>query len=188
MLAAVVAVALFAVALAVAVTVVIFVVVVVFVDATPFAAILALVFTFDSHSMRVTSSCNRFHCERFTLVNRITMRSCCSNSVSSVAHRLTPPPTSHSPHSCLPLWQATGRLLPCAFTKKRLMAVPELQLQLLLLPLCNGNIAVVVAVAVISISVVVAAGGAEYVAGVAYLAGPVPKSFSLALPRLAEIN
>lgn len=76
------AVALFDVA--VAVTVVIFVVVVVFVDATPFAAILALVFTFDSHSIRVTSSCNRFHCERFTLVNRITMRSCCSNSVSSV--------------------------------------------------------------------------------------------------------
>lgn len=45
-LAAAVAVALFDVALAVAVTVVIFVVV--FVDATPFAAILALVFTFDS--------------------------------------------------------------------------------------------------------------------------------------------
>lgn len=61
----------------------------------------------------------------------------------------------------------------------------ELQLQLLLLPVCNGNIAVVVAVAVISISVV--AAGAEYVAGVAYLAGPVPKTFSLALPRRNQL-
>lgn len=159
MLAAVAVVALDAIVVVVAVIIV--VVVFVFVDATPFAAIVALLFTLIHFRFASLAAATDF------IASLLIVSRCAAAAHTQLAQpNFTSHSTFHAPNSYSPLQQATGRLSGCLVpSQKRKSYSGNIQQSLLLLSYPFPSLQ-----------------------GVAYLAGPVPKTFSLALPCLAEIN